>query len=264
MELPYPFDTGRGIARSIDIRSPTGGVLADTRKHADSGSVYEAFLTYVAGSVQSIGLDSGEIEDRQAVKDAVRKCPWALAEYLATKSMLMSGASDEIDVPFKCPRCHSVWYGDDENPVRVSQFKVKESASLPEPHVVLDPPVEFKDARTGEVVESVSELTFRLPTIGDCIRASRVSRGNDTRLQYAAWAGSIVQVNGNAVSPSWIASYGTMLFEKMGVVGVRDVSRAMAEWGIDSSVEAYCPKCGKEYRQEVPTGSFFASALQES
>jgi hypothetical protein len=100
--------------------------------------------------------------------------------------------------------------------------------------------------------------------MGDCIRAAgAVGGSDDTRLQYAIWAEAITAVNGTEIDQKWRATWGTQVFERMDLADVKAVAKAMGAWSVDSTVPAVCPKCGKQYRQGVPTGSFFASALRE-
>ncbi len=263
MKLPYPFVSGDRTFVTVTLKSPTGGTLADARKHAEAGEVYQALLAYVAGSVASLEDSSGgEAEGRDQVKAALRSLPWPLAEWLSFKSMVMAGADDAVDMPFNCPRCGNVQYRD-EDPVRVDALPIASSDAPPEVDVALPAPVEFKDAQTGEVIESVSSLRFRLPTVGDCIKCSGAAgSSDDTRLQFAIWGEAIVAANGLEVDQKWRATWGFQTFERMDIAGVRAVGKALGAWAMDSAVDAACPKCGKRFRQEVPTGSFFASGLK--
>ena len=262
MTLPYPFKIGERAAVSAVIKSPTGSTLADARRAADNGEIYSALLAYVAGSVASFSMDDGStIEGREAIKSASRDLPWFLAEWIAFRSMLKAGAQDDVDIVFACPRCANEYYRDD--PVLVSGMTMKESPVIPMVAVELSEPVQFLDAKTGEPVETVESLVFRLPTLGDCIKAaSKIGVRDDTRLQYAIWAEAIVSVNDEDIDQKWRGPWGNQVFERMEIQDVRSVSNGMAEWGIDNTVEAMCPKCGKQYRQGVPTGSFFGSALR--
>lgn len=263
MKLPYPFFSGQRLLTDIRLRVPTGGTLADARKVAGEGNPYQALLVYVAGSVEALEDSQGqETEGRDQLKTVLRACPWGLAEWIAFQSMLLAGASDEVDIPFVCPRCDAHHYREDD-PIKISSLKIQSLGEVPEISVAFASPVEFKDARTGDVVETVSSMKFRLPSIGDCIRAAGIAGvSNDTRLQYAAWAEAIIAVNGTDIDQAWRAAYGSQSFERMSMPDVRLVAKAMAEWSIDNTVEAYCPSCGKQYRQVIPTGSFFASALR--
>jgi len=263
MTLPYPFKSGDRTISSATFKNPTAGVLADARKCAENGDVYQALLAYVAGSVSSL-IDSqgGEIEGKEPVKAALRGLPWALAEWIAFQSMIALGASDEVDMEFTCPRCGASFYRD-EDLVRISELKIAGSETVPEILVPLSDPVMFKDSQTGEVTESVTDIAFRLPTIGDCIRAAgKAGQQDDTRLQFAVWAEAITEINGNPVDQKWRGPFGTLTFERMAIADMRAVGKAFGAWSMDNTVDSSCRKCGKQYRAEVPTGSFFASALR--
>jgi DNA-directed RNA polymerase subunit RPC12/RpoP len=251
------------MATAVDLRSPTGGTLADAHRAAANGDVYQALLAYVAGSVISISMDDGtQVDSRESIRETLRGLPWPLAEWIAFNSMIMAGASEEVDITFVCPRCSSKFYRDDD-PVKIGDLPIKESDIPPTFDVILSSPVVFKDTRTDEALETVTSLAFRLPTIGDCIRCTaRVGTQDDTRLQYAIWAEAITGTGNGPADQKWRGTWGAQVFERMAIADLRNVSQAFGAWGIDNTVEANCPQCGKRYKQEVPTGSFFASALK--
>lgn len=263
MKLPYPFENGDRLITSVELRKPNGGTLADARKHAENGDVYQALLAYVAGSVAALVSSTADIiEGREPIKAALRGLPWTLAEWIAFRSMVLAGAEEELDFAYQCPRCGATRY-EEEHPIKVTDLVIKESDAPPTALAELPDPIEFKDAKTKEVIESVSTIKFRLPTVGDCISASSsVGNTDDTRLQYAIWAKAIIEVNGTAIDHKWRGTWGSQLFERMEIDGLRAVTKALGEWSIDSTVPATCKKCGKSYKQGVPTSTFFASALR--
>jgi hypothetical protein len=263
MRLPYPFENLGRLALSVELKSPTGGVLADARKCAENGDVYQALLAYVAGSVASITFNDGSsVEHKEQVKNSMRDMPWPLTEWLAFRSMIASGVSDEIDVQFECPRCGHKFYRDEE-PVTISGMKIADAEDVPVVAYSLVTPVVFKDARSGDPLESISALTFRLPTIADCIKAAgRIGTQDDTRLQYAIWAEAITARDGVEVDQKFRGTWGNQIFERMDLIDLRAMAKALAAWAIDNTIPTFCGKCGKAFVQEVPTGTFFASGLR--
>jgi DNA-directed RNA polymerase subunit RPC12/RpoP len=247
------------------MKKPTAGTLADARKSAEAGEFYQALLAYDAGSIESLSdLDGEEISDKAEIRTALRSISWSLAEWLAFKSMISLGVSDTIDIEYTCPRCGTSRYRDeDEDQVKVSELPIKESEDIPEFTVDLGTPIVFKDKATGEPIETVTSLKFRLATLGDCMKAAgKVGQRDDLRLQFAIWAESLIQANGADIDAKWRVTWCPMLFERMDIVDARKVGVGFKSWAADNEVSAICLKCGKEYRQEVPTSSFFASALQ--
>jgi DNA-directed RNA polymerase subunit RPC12/RpoP len=257
MNLPYPFEHRGRLVAAVDVRSPTGGTLADARRAVGDGNDYVAVHVYVSGSVAALYGPDGEPIGNP--KDVLKDLPYFLAEWVAFKSLVMSGASDEVDVSYTCPRCGREFEGGE--PVKVSELEVRESKEPPEVLVPIEQAVTFQDAKTGEVIESISSLSFRLPTLADCIRCGNKGISDDTRLQYAIWGEAITKVNSNEVNQIWKGAYGALAFERMAMMDVNRVAKAISEWSIDNTVQARCPKCKKVFREEVPTGSFFASAL---
>lgn len=265
MTLPYPFQSGARTISSVEMKNPTAGVLADARKAAENGDVYMALLAYVAGSVMSLSdAEGGTIEGKDNVKSALRALPWGLAEWLSFQSMLKLGVPEEVDMEFICPRCKASFYRD-EDQVRISELPIAKAQEPPIVFVEMKDPVVFKDAKTDEPIETVSSLTFRLPTIGDCIRAAgKAGQQDDTRLQFAVWVEAVTEVNRIEIDQKWRGVWGMQTFERMAIADMRAVAQGIGDWSIDNTVEASCRKCGKQYRAEVPTGSFFASALQRA
>jgi hypothetical protein len=264
MTLPYPFTSASRKIDSVTMKNATSGTLADTRRAAEAGENYQAVLIFIAGSIESLDGPDGTIEGKEAVKNALRDCPWGLAEWIAFQSLLRLGASDEVDMEFICPRCGASFFREDDL-VKVSALEIAKSEEVPVETIPLSQTVEFIDLKTKEVTESVSALTFRLPTLGDCIRASGKMGPKDTmRLQWAVWVEAIVAVNSLPVDSAWRGAWGMQTFEKMSPIDARAISVALGKWAIDNTVPSICRKCGKEYRAEVPVSGFFASALGAS
>lgn len=260
MQLPIPFTHQGKVLTDVEMGRPTGSAIANCQRLASNGEEFAAVAAFTAGSVASFSGPSGDVSGEE-IKAACRSLPWPLAEWLMVKGLVSAGVDPRVDVLFKCPRCKKEFTRED--PVDVSALDFVERSEV-EPTVTVDlgNPVEFKDAKTGTVVESVSSIKLSLGTISQCIKAAARAGGNDVRLQYAVWADSIVESNGTPVNDTWRGSYGSMLFEKMDLADLRKVSSSFSRYAIDSKVDAVCPHCGKEFRQEVPTSSFFDSGLQ--
>jgi DNA-directed RNA polymerase subunit RPC12/RpoP len=257
MNLPYPFEHRGRTVRSADVKSPTGGVLADAARAAENGNEYKAVHVYVVGSVAALYDGDGSPVDDP--RDALLDAPYFLAEWLAFQSLVKAGASDEVEVPYHCPKCGRDFEGE---AAKVSEMTLRGSAEPPRVLVPFGRPVEFKDSKTGEVLDSVSAVTLRLPSLGDCVRCGNKGISDETRLQYAVWGEAVLEVNGQEVNQTWRGAFGAQTFERADLLDVRNVGLALNDWAIDNTVPAKCPKCKKQFRQEVPTGSFFAYALR--
>ena len=87
-KFPIPFQINGTVYHSCDIESPTAGVLADTKKNADTGDKFSPTLIFLAGCIKSIISDCSEINDRLQVKSAIRHMPYRTAEVLSLKAIL--------------------------------------------------------------------------------------------------------------------------------------------------------------------------------
>ena len=70
------------------------------------------------------------------------------------------------------------------------------------------------------------------------------------------------KVDGDQTTAKWKAEIGVLLFGKLDLSDLNKIGEATQVYGLKSSVEGRCRKCGKVQEVELPTGDFFASGLQ--
>lgn len=273
MDLPIPIFTDGRTFRTLEIKKPTPGVLADTKRAADEGSFYQALQTFIQGCVISAHDDSGApISDKAALRPILAQMAFRSADYTAIQVMLLMHDDDGIEGVYPCPRCQkdNISEANSRTGVDTRDFLRHLTVNKMPPESVTDgylvelsEPVEVK---IGDQVEEIKSLGFRWPTLADCIRAtSRVGVKDEVRLQLNIYAEAIVTVNGAKVDAKFKTSFGTWVLENL-----KDARRDMAlinnpqmAWGLDPHVEKVCRHCGKEFKVLVNTANFFVSGFQQ-
>jgi rubredoxin len=263
MKMPVPFNRGDEMLTDAIIKKPNGNAIGKCQRLAKQGDEFGAIAAFLAGSIDELTGPNISIRDPAQIIDALDSMPWALAEWLTVRVLVLAGATPEVEVYAECPRCSQKYISPD--PIRMDEMAFrKESEEVPLVEVELPEPVVFEDARDGQEIEKVSSLLLRLGTIKDCQRAQARAGGDDARLQYMIWTSTIVKHNGEDVTPKWLSAYGSNLFGKMSADSLRAVGKALNDYAMENKVKIACMKCGLEYRKEVPTASFFASGLEEA
>jgi len=276
MKLPVPYRVDRTIVEAESSRLK-GGVLADARKAAEEGNPWNAMHVLASGGVSAlVDENGGTEEDRGQIKTFLLESPYVNVEYLSLMAMATIGADDPVDMICRCPSCKKKW---NELSPRLSELEVKYSETpdeggrmipvVPEVTIELEYPVEIvvknRETREEKTLLSVSSLTFEYPRLRTVIAAQkRVGLTDTTRLQYFAWAQSILQVDGEAVEDKWKLQWWDKLFERMDSADIRKISHALTEFGLENKIEMTCSACGKVFNQVVPTQDFFESGLLES
>jgi hypothetical protein len=266
LKLPIPFWLGDRLYDGAEIKRPLGGAIADARRAAEDGDPYSSMHLFAAGGTKSLGYETDAEEDPGQVRSALLAAPYADVEWIALRVLELLKADAPVDVALTC-RCGHKWA--QESPA-ISDLECEfyEAAEggpdVPEPEVELSVPVEFKrKGSEGEVILAVSKLKFQVPTIGACIKAyKKVGLSDKARFQYAVWGESILDHDGEAADPKWRGQWGSLVFERADLDDLKACAKELNAYGISPYFKAHCPKCGREWDAEVPTGDFFASGLR--
>lgn len=266
MKLPIPFLLGDRLYAGAEFKRPLGGVIADARRATEDGDPYTAMHLFAAGGTLSLEYGGESEADAGQIRSALLSAPYADIEWLALRVLELLKADAPVDVALKC-RCGHGW--SQESP-QISELETEfygaadGAPEVPEPEVELKAPIEFKrKGQDGEVVFSVSKLKFQAPTIGSCMKAyKKVGLSDKSRFQYAAWAESILSHDDEPADPKWRAQWGALLFEKADLDDLKACAKELNAYGVSPYFRAHCPKCGREWDAEVPTGDFFASGLR--
>ena len=117
--------------------------------------------------------------------------------------------------------------------------------------------------KKGEILDTISSLEFRFPTLNDGITGSlQSSKRNDIKRQYAIYASSITKINGQEVDTVFKRTWGTFILERMFVTDIEKLSSVLTKYGVMKHVERTCLNCDKVWNDPVDVSGFFVSGLQ--
>jgi hypothetical protein len=124
-------------------------------------------------------------------------------------------------------------------------------------------PVELKAMSKDGEPFVVKSLRMRYPTLADGIKAEKT--GTEDEEQFRIYVNCLEEINGDGlpVSARIRNATGILIFREMGWDDLEALGRKVTrEFGLQTYIEIDCRKCGKHYKGEVNTASFFASALE--
>jgi len=268
MRLPIPIFSGTEIFREIEVESPRAGVLAETQKAAEQGSLFAAILTLVTGCVVSID----NITDKSQIRALCRKMPYRDAEYVAVMAVIKISPDDGFEGVYTCPRC--------SNRI-ITEYKEIDGEVIDTRDYISDLPIGLMDDDTqtfsfdlseaveikseGNVLESISSFEMRYPTMSDCIIAeSKYGNNNSLATQFGIYVQALIKVNGQEIDVKWKNRFGKLLFDNIRSLrlDLMAIGHEMERYGMVQSIERTCPSCGKVWKSQVNTSGFFESALR--
>ena len=279
-KFPIPLKLNDVLYHSCDIEPPTPGVIADTKKVADTGDRFNSTLVFLAGCVKSIISDTSEISEKIQIKSALRKLSFRSAEVISIKSILLVHNDDAIEGVYICPRCGQ----------RIIAQKIEENGEIISDTldhisdidttymqdyddgftIQLSEPVFIMNLKTGEPMIDMktnrtigmSSIKMDYPTLGNCIDAQTRQGGSDEmRLQYRIYVEAITEIDSIEIDRSFKDKYGMMLFEKIpNINDIGEITKRIHEYGISGKVKKICTSCGKEWMARVNTSNFFEFA----
>lgn len=273
MRLPIPIlgDNGSKFMMA-EIKRPPSGLVADTKKLIDSNpNIFVATRHFISGIITSID----EVEDSIALKGLIKNIPYRSAEYLLLQSFLLRNPEDDgIEGVYPCPRCHhkiiAEIYEKDEITYDTRDFISKLEIHYTEEtsfSVTFDEPVELKDGRTGEILQTINSITMKYPTLEHCIMGYNacMDKRDDIRLQFNIYAQALTHINDEPISQKFKMNFGALMFDKIdNDADLLKISNAVRASGLDNRVEKYCPECGKKWMATINTNNFFVSSLNVS
>lgn len=256
--MPIPFEFAGKVYREAEVREPTAGLLADTRKGAEGGNYFAALAIFAGGAMVSCG----EEHDPKQLKILAREMPYLSAEAVAIASMIAADVDDSIDTVWSCPRC-----GAKVSPPEGSKIGDLPVECADEPVVVehvLESPVSIERSDGEGTLVEASSLIVRVPSLGNYIKAfARYGTADPVRVEFAALVESTVSVDGVAVERSWVSSLGMVVFNAMKSRDVRAIDAKIKAFGRQNRMPVSCGSCGKEWSAEVNAASFFVSGLAQ-
>lgn len=271
MKLVIPIFNNDKIYYDAQIIKPSGAVLADTKKIADTGDFFSALRIFLIGCVT--GVD--DIEDKVALKSLIAKMPYKTAEHLALEVIkLYNGTDDGIEGVYYCPRCGNQIISelkesdglesdtrDFLSNLKIGYYKGVDGIIKTE----LTEPVRMKNVATGEIFEEINSYAIHIPTLEDGINAyQKYGAKDEVRLQFAMFVQSLVKINSEPIDTRWKNAVGMLFFEGMKDIK-NDVGKVVEEinsYGVIPKVDKHCNKCDKDWKATVNTSNFFGSALR--
>jgi len=273
MRLPLPKRIKDVLYTEAEVSEPTVNAAIETQKMAKSGSFFQSLRAFCNSCVDEFKTSDGQsITDPISIKSIIPKLPFKTVEYLALQAVLKHNDGDDgIEGMYPCPRCgHDVIaeYSDRDGVIidtrdHISKLTVKYSDDEQGPITVdLATPVLIQDKVTNEVIEEVKSLTIEAPTLEKCIAAEGKTSSDRIRLQLAIYVECLIAVNGQPIDSRYRDAYGMYIFGNIRSIkkDLKVLSDSINQFGLDTSVEKECPKCGKVWRAQVNTSNFFASA----
>lgn len=270
MKLPLPVDVDGTTYTEAVLRMPEARTVADSKRESTRGDSFAALIEWVAGSIKELTGDGKALAERADVKRAARAMTFETALAVALYSMAAMKKDDGISSTVECPSCGAKVRRErkevDGEEIDTRDHLQDLSISYGEGHeliaIDLDQPVEILKKGTEEPIITATQLTFRVPTMGDCSRANGRVSGDQDRLQLAIEAEALVAVNGEEMSSSWKATFAMLLVERMTIPDANRVGKALKGFGIDPTVERRCFACQEEWEEPVNVMGFFASGLR--
>jgi hypothetical protein len=257
--MPVPYEHRGVVLRDVVFARPKAGVVAETRRVADTGQSFQALLGFLVAGVAELGGDGEPIADKAAIREAVLDMPFPTINWASIQVLLGIGAKDEIDTYSQCPRCKTVLQR--EGPDLIRNLEVRYADEPVTATRTLEYPVVITSG--GQPVVEVTSVRARCPTLRDCIAAAgRVGYANETRLQFAILAEAVTEVSGEVKDEKWRRTWGATVFERMDTADSRALGEALQGWGYPESLERICPKCNRNWEEAIDTSGFFVSGLR--
>lgn len=254
MKLPYPFIYNGETVTDFEPRVLTAKDLADTRKSSGSGP-YSAMKAMGRASILSLNGS----EDRKNIDNAILSMPF----FSLYTAIIHSGAKtkglDYVEGHYTCPNCKTVRVygkGDDGDADTLEELD-KGSTDTTELEYSFLTPVEIKNAKTGEVLESISNIVMRYPTIGDYCKGESRYPDNELLLMYYAYGQALTVVNEQAVDAAYRQKFGEVIFQKMTLVDINTLSARLHEHATGVGLERVCLKCHHRWKTDIDMSSFF-------
>lgn len=269
MQLYTPIFFGGKVYVEAEIKKPTPGVLADAHRLMGENKLGSALLAFVSGSIESLTDKEGKIEiKKDQIKIICRDMKQRCIEDIAIDIMLSLDSEDAIEGVYNCPRCHKqkvcesrdgIDTRDYISELEITYFDKEEDYC----EIELTEPYERKEK--DEVVEVITTLGFKYPTITDYIQCSaRYGTKDEIRVQYALYVECLQNVNGVEIDKQWKNRHGMYMIENLKNVKI-DLSKISTEinkYGRNNKVKKTCEFCGKEWMAFLNTANFFVSGLQ--
>lgn len=241
MKLPIRI----GDVEDVELREVSGADIAEVQRIAKNGDIYTAFLTFATCCTASLG----DLTDKTQIREAYKKATFDSVYMVVMYGLALVHGTDKVEGRYKC-KCGNVveHLGDFADP-------------LPECTPIDDEPVtmdidrtEITNKKTGEVLFSAENVTMRRATMEDCIRAYRRYPDDESNMQFEIYKECLISVDGKEISEKDRQAFGSLLFQKMKIKALNEISSKLT---YHSTVECVCMKCKTRWQAEVDYSGFF-------
>lgn len=270
MKLPIPIQADGSLYTDVKVRDAEAITLARTREEADGGDVYGAILEWNAGISAEISGPDVSATEPQEIRRLIRFMPFESAYALACAGMAATKGDDSIQGVYACPKCgreirceRGERDGDEFDDC--DHLNAIDFPMLADPSagisIELSSPVELKRKDSGEILDTIENLTMEWPTLAMCMKAHKRYPDNDGQMQLALYADAIREANGKTRDGSWKSVMGITVFEHMKLKDLEKITSAMKKYSINVEVERVCMKCKTRWKAPLDLNGFFASGL---
>lgn len=270
MELPIPIITNLGNKfNEVEIIKPKASVIADVKKIADTGEIFQSIKVFLGGCIELISGEENSITVKADIKNMIGMMPYRSAEVCLYKILVLYDPDkDAVEGIYTCPRCGfqliTEFNEDIDTRDYISELNIMYIDQYTDIELELTEPVNIKDKGKDEILESVESMTLRHPTISDCIIAEKKYGATDAiRMQFAMYSEALKQINGKEVDKKYRNTYGVYIFEniKDAKKDLGELNRQISQYGIDPNLTKVCRNCSKEFKVPINMSNFFVSGL---
>lgn len=266
MKLPIPLQYGKDKFLEVDLIKPSGQTIGDTEKIIRQGNIYSAILRFVTGSIERI-IGEKIVDNQNEIRTICRNLKYKSAEYIYIQSLLsIFNGEDYVEGVYECPRCNEKIIAEKTDDLdtrdKISDLEVNYLEEEDYFEIELSEELQIKSKE--EILYDIKTIGFRHPTIDDYIQAFAKHTDRDRiQLQYEVFAKCIESINGNVMDSSFKGTWGTYIFNKYRNIGdINKITKEFTKYGYQTKVVKKCMYCGKEWKENLNTSNFFASALQ--
>jgi hypothetical protein len=257
LKMPIPISYNGSLLVDVNIKSYTAGVIADCKKSLDAQGPYAGYQTFLSGCIESIG----EVISKQEIRNIINNMSYKTAEYLMLEIIALDG-EDGIEGMYICPRCNNeiICEHDTEDHIKDLEIKTTECVNF---EIKLLNGITIENKMPEDSIEYVQSLTFRYPTLKDCLNAYiKYGKKEQSRLQLGICLEGLNSVNGIDIDLKFKNRYGMQIIENLVSKDLKFLIEKINEFGVITDKIKTCNKCGKEFKVNLNTSNFFVSALQ--
>jgi hypothetical protein len=252
MKFPYPFEFDGEIIEEFSVKEATTTTIANTQKRRQA---YDMMKCFLQGALQSLN----DHTDETFLKNAILTIPFESAYTAIMFGMAETKEDDGVLGEYKCPKCGTIRKyepidGDEDVVDRLANIAI---TPAPLTFEFEFEEVKLKNKLNNSVLETVNALSMAAPTLESYVRGERRYPDSAVFIQSYAYAQAILSVNGNAVDKQWRDKFGEVLFNKLKIKKMNEITRKLGEFN-PFRVERVCLQCSHRWTTNLDFTNFFA------